>query len=115
MPTWAGSVAGHFQVKIRLQSHASGLCISQTLSEQTNATVTVTCRDKEFVSIEARPGIGMQFAHGGAYRYVFMKYDALASLRSEDSTFGMSSGTITGLRVLRIQDSSDRLELLVSF
>lgn len=111
----AGSLDHDFVVRVELLPRASGLCVSQSLSGQTQATVTVTCRDNQFVSIEAVPGRAFSFAHGGAYRWLPRSQNLSQAVIWREDTFGIGVGTVTGLRVLRIAESDERLELLVSF
>jgi hypothetical protein len=111
----AGTASHDFQVQVRLTPASTGLCISQSLSQQTNATVTVTCRDREFVSIEATARRAYGFTHGGAYRFVMPSgYFSIGQLW-RDHPQGVGIGTVTALRVMQLQDVDDRLELLVSF
>jgi hypothetical protein len=119
-PAVAGTASGTLGVNINLKpppgAVGTGLCISSTLSAQTNALVQVVCASNQFVSIEARPGRPFVGTHGGAHRFVFspgtvIPFDLL--YRSDISD--ISSGTITALRVFNLQRYKDRLELMVSF
>ena len=110
----AGTASGIFNVTIN-----AGLtrqtCTSTTLSQQTQATVTVVCATGQFVSIESLPGKPFAGTHGGAYRYVFASGTVSPSVWAGESNPFIGSGTITSLRVLNLNAYQDRLEMLVSF
>ena len=120
----AGVVSGAFDVKVNLLAQPTGICISSSLSQQTNAIVRVTCQGNQFVSIEARPGQAFVGTHGGAYRFALYRF-GFSGTRPEqvDGYIGIrgavddwiGTGTITGLRVLNLTERDERLELLVSF
>jgi hypothetical protein len=112
-------VSSSFLVTVRLQS--AGICISSTLSRQTNALVRVTCQGNQFVSIEPREGRPFVGTHGGAYRFAFSQRSGWignfggfggGASELEDS---IGQGTITALRMLDLRETDERLELLVSF
>lgn len=113
----ADTASGAFNVLVNLQSHPTGICISTTLSQQTNALVRVTCQGEQFVSIEPRKGRPFLGTHGGAHRI------ALTSIKTAPSGWlhpgeldpWIGRGTITSLRVLNLTERDERLELLVSF
>jgi hypothetical protein len=111
----AGSLEQGILVRVELLSHPSGLCISQSLSQQTQATVTVTCSSNEFVSIEAVPGQAYSLVHGGAHRWLPRNQGVSQAGIWREGTLGIGTGTVTGLRVLRVSEADERLELLVSF
>lgn len=113
----AGASMGSFSVNIRLNESASGICISTTLSQQTNAVVRVTCQGGEFVSIEQLNGRPFAGTNGGAYRFSFTGVKAVPYgwLASDDLYDWVGQGTITALRILRLTERDERLELLVSF
>lgn len=113
----AGDAMGSFGVNIRLNESASGICISTTLSGQTNAIVRVTCQGGEFVSIEQRNGRPFVGTHGGTYRFSFtgIKSVPYGWLASDELYDWIGQGTITALRILRLTERDERLELLVSF
>jgi hypothetical protein len=110
----AGTSSGGFNVTIN-----TGLtrqtCTSTTLSQQTQATVTVVCATGQFVSIESSPGKPFAGTHGGAYRYVFSSTIVSPSVWTGESNPFIGTGTITSLRVLNLNAYQDRLEMLVSF
>jgi hypothetical protein len=114
----AGTAAGVFDVRIVLDKpgHSpppTGLCISSTLSAQTNAIVRVVCATGQFVSIESAPGSPFVGTHGGAHRYI-LGTAVPPSLQGEDD-LQMGAGTVTALRVINLNAQQDRLELWVSF
>lgn len=117
---WAGSANALFSVEVILSSASGGalppgICISQTLSEKTNATVQVACNSGQFVSIAPRPGSRFIGTHGGAYRY---KLDAgrFHGLIPSGEPFPFAgNGTITALRIYNTDGNDGPLELLVSF
>jgi hypothetical protein len=117
----AATTSGSFNVQIRLNESASGICVSSTLSLVTNALVRVTCQGNQFVSIEPRDGRPFVGTHGGAHRFAFSQRSGYPS---GFVNFGQSvgeleaaigQGTITALRVLDLTERDERLELLVSF
>jgi hypothetical protein len=116
-----GAVTQSIEVRVNLLTIPSGQCTSQSLSQQTNATVTVTCSTNEFVSIEAIPGKPYVFTHGGAHRWLPRSASQMAGEGISqagiwrEGSWGIGAGTITGLRVLRVSDAQEPLELLVSF
>jgi hypothetical protein len=115
--SWAATSSNSFNVNIRLNEPRSDLCISTSLSQQTNALVKVTCQGGQFVSIEQREGRPFVGVHGGAYRYVFSGIGSLPAdlIRNGDLDDWIGRGTITTLRVLNLTERDERLELLVSF
>jgi hypothetical protein len=117
LSAFAGSIDHPITVRVHLFATPSGQCTSKSLSEQTNASVTVTCSMQEFVSIEAVPGRPYAFTHGGAHRWLPRSMSQGLSQAGiwREGTLGIGTGTITGLRVLRVSDANEPLELLVSF
>lgn len=114
--SFAGTASGVFNVNIRLNSSdGSGICISSSLSQQTNALVKVTCQGGQFVSIEPREGRPFVGTHGGAFRFHFSGQNAIPSFLRGESDPLIGQGTITALRVLNLTERDERLELLVSF
>ncbi len=114
----AATTFGSFSVNIRLNESSSGLCISSSLSQQTNALVKVTCQGNQFVSIEPRAGRPFVGTHGGAFRFAFSNATPMPPAFLGDGPAiddWIGSGTVTALRVLNLTESDERLELLVSF
>jgi hypothetical protein len=113
----AGSVSGMFEVRVGFNGVANNICVSSTLSQQTNALVKVTCQGGQFVSIEPREGRPFVGVHGGAYRFAFGRNTAIpAFLQGDSDSLALGGqGTITALRVLNLTETDERLELLVSF
>ncbi len=111
----AASLGHDFVVRVELLPIASGLCVSQSLSGQTHATVTVTCQNNEFVSIAAVPGRAYSLTHGGAHRWLPRSQNMSQAGIWREGEWGIGAGTVTGLRVLRVAESDERLELLISF
>jgi hypothetical protein len=120
----AGVANGSFSVNIRLNESASGICISSSQSQQTNAWVKVTCQGQQFVSIEPRAGQPFVGTHGGAHRMMVHRFGSQRTRLDRAEGFAhqrnaiddwTGSGTITGLRVLDLTEKDERLELLVSF
>jgi hypothetical protein len=111
----AGVGSGTFRVNISVNEPAgkSALCISQTLSQATGATVQVTCSTGQFVSIGPRAGAPFTGVNGGAFTYYFsptpdFQLDGSRSLMQ-------GSGTVTEYRVYS-RDQNDRfIDILVSF
>ena len=122
-PAFAGNGAGQFAVNISLSTTAnggpdtappaSGICISQTLSEQTGAIVRVVCQSGQFVSISPRPDARFIDTHGGAYGYYFGPLSSSPiSMGSADFANGM--GTVASMRVYA-GEGTGVLDMLVSF
>ena len=125
----AGSAAGVFDVRITINamvpaSPASGLgqvpatdgfCISESLSDATQATVKVVCATGQFVSIKPMPGKPFTGTHGGAFRYAFGAGTARAPKDGTALNPYIGTGTVTSLRILDISGQESVLEFLVSF
>ena len=127
----AGSTSGTFGVNISLNSGGgsvsltsggsgsssgsnSGVCISQALTEQNNATVRVVCQSGQFVSISPIPGSRFAGSHGGAYTFYFG-----SSYRSVNvagyGEFAHGAGSVAAFRVFGVTESEGRLDMLVVF
>jgi hypothetical protein len=119
----AGATGGIFGVNISLngggsnspsEDNSSGVCISQTLSEQNNAIVRVVCESGQFVSISAIPGGRFVGSHGGAYTFYFG-----SSYRSVNvagyGEFAHGAGSVAGFRVFGVTESEGRLDMLIEF
>lgn len=123
VPCAAGTGSGQFAVNISLSttanggsgsaSPASGICISQSASEQTGAIVRVACQTGQFVSISPLPGGRFVDTHGGAYAYYFGSQSSGPIEVGKWGT-GDSLGTIASLRVYA-GEGAGVLEMLVSF
>jgi hypothetical protein len=121
---FAGSTSGVFGVNISLSTGASGssspgangsgVCISQTLSEENRAVVRVTCNPGYFVSISPIPGARFSGSHGGAYSFYFG-----SSYRSVNvagyGEFAHGAGSVAAYRVFGVTESEGRLDMLVVF
>lgn len=109
-----GSAA--FQVQVSLQRNSS-ICISETQSAATNATVRVYCGTGQFVSIEPTPGRPFLGVHGGAFRFSFGGglTGQVPSTAGGTALELIGLGTVTALRVLDVRGQADQLEMLVSF
>ncbi len=118
----AGTARGTFPVYITLANPAFagsnpavagfGFCTSQTLSQATNAIVTVTCAGNQFVSIAPRTGIPFVGTHGGAFRYML---ESGGVTEPADPLWYLGSGTITTLRVYHLDPQERAMEIEVSF
>jgi hypothetical protein len=125
----AGSATGSFAVHINPvpmvpASPASGLgqvpassgfCTSQSLSQASNALVTVVCGTGQFVSIRPMPGRPFTGTHGGAFRYVFGPGIVAGPTANSQLNPYIGTGTVTSLRVLDVSGQEGILEFLVSF
>ena len=115
--THTGSVASA-GVNTAAQS-APGVCISQTLSEQTNALVRVVCGTGQFVSITANPNVRFLGTNGAAFRFVLSANDTnsdsqlLGQGRTNDFYPGV--GTVTAWRIYNVNGSEGLLEVLLTF
>jgi len=90
----------------------TGFCVSQSLSQKTNAIVTVVCKNDQFVNIEPQPGTSFSPVSGGAYRYLFTPSVEMAQ---NDPLNIMGTGTITTMHIYREDGKEDTMEMLVSF
>jgi hypothetical protein len=119
----AGSAGGTFGVNISLNGggsgpstggNSSGVCISQSLTEQNNAVVRVVCQSGQFVSITPIPGARFVGSHGGAYSFYFG-----SSYRSVNvagyGEFAHGAGSVAAFRVFGVTESEGRLDMLVVF
>lgn len=115
----AGAGSGTFSVNITLANPgapaapATGICTSQTLSDQTGALVQVVCSTGQFVSISPRPGAPFAPTHGGAFTYYFSPSSGfrLAGLGG----LYPGAGTITEYRVYTLDEYDGRVDILVNF
>jgi len=122
-PCAAGTGSSQFAVNISLSTTAdggsgtappaSGICISQSASEQTGAIVRVVCQTGQFVSISPQPGGRFVDTHGGAYAYYFGPLSSGPIEVGEWGT-GDSLGTVASLRVYA-GEGAGVLNMLVSF
>lgn len=131
----AGTSAGQFSVNITLTGtstatglspglntaalSAPGVCISQTLSEQTNAVVRVVCGTGQFVSLTANSNRRYLGVNGGAYRYVLSPGSTgsepqLGSLGLTND-FYPGTGTVTAWRIYNVDGSDGPFEVLLTF
>ncbi len=126
-PANAGTINGSFAVQIQLRNplssaapvgvggsgtNAYASCTSLTLSQATNAIVTVTCGDNQFVSIAPRAGAPFLGTHGGAYRFLF---EPGAPVSSEDPLWHVGTGTVATLRIYQPEKMEYPVEIEVSF
>lgn len=116
----AGSGSGTFGVEIILNTGASsgapasGVCVSETLSEQNGAIVRVACESGQFVSISPIPGGRFVGTHGGAYSYYFGSNLRGANVAGYGE-FSHGAGSIASYRIFGVTEADGRLDLLVSF
>ena len=119
----AGSASGTFGVDISLSSggsslspggNSSGVCISQSLTEQNNAVVRVVCDSGQFVSINAIPGGRFIASHGGAYNFYFGSSYRAVNVAGYGE-FAHGAGSVTAFRVFGVTESEGRLDMLVVF
>jgi hypothetical protein len=123
----AGAAVGSFNVHINLMVPASpasglglvpassGFCTSESLSQASNALVTVVCATGQFVSIRPMPGKPFTGTHGGAFRYMLRPGVTTAPVDSVLPAPYADTGTVTSLRVLDVSGQEGILEFLVSF
>lgn len=127
----AATSAGQFAVNITVtgtdasagantaQQSAPGVCISQTLSEKTNALVRVVCGTGQFVSITANPNARFLGTHGGAFRFVLSpgNTDLGSQLLGQGRTndFYPGAGTVTAWRIYNVNGSDGTFEVLLTF
>ena len=102
------------------RSASQSICISQSLSEQTNAVVRVLCGTSQFVSISPSPSRRFLGTHGGAFNYVLSPgktgsdplSDGISALSKD---FYPGTGTVTALRIYNVDGSDGPLEVLLTF
>lgn len=133
----AGSDSAQLNVSIVLNPPSqSGLCISQTLSEQFGAVVRIVCATGQYVSIAPLPGTRFPGTYGGAFRYPLLsgQYStALApepigkilhsslnnqyspALRAGYDRFYPGLSNVTDLPVYRTEGLDSKLDMLVTF
>ena len=138
VPALAGTDSGFLSVNITLNkpgavaapssSAAAGIrqsaggwtpaCVSETLSEQTNALVRVVCGTEQFVNITPQPGKVFLATLGGALRFYSGSGFAVrptATLGGPAAAAHISPGTVTVLRIYNAKGSDGPLQMLVSF
>lgn len=125
LPAQAAQTSGVFSVGITLTTQqaggavspmsSQGLCISDTLSAATHATVRVACSSGQFVSIEPAPGQPFLGTHGGAFRYHFGPGTEAQSVGVGDMRHSLAAGTVTAYQVRELRERAGRLELWVTF
>lgn len=119
--TWAGAATAAFNVNVTLETTMLAaqpdVCISETLSAQSNAVVQVVCANGHFVRIDPDPSKPFLGAHGGAFRYHFgPRYEIGPLDRLDDGELRyIGAGTVTAMRVYNPGSQTSLLELLVSF
>lgn len=131
-PSGAGTTSRSFDVDINLLPPGSvppgsggggtppgstgDLCVSQSLSDATGATVRVVCTTGQFVSIEADQGQPYKVGvHGGAYRFYFANgLPANLQFVGRGSPW-VGPGTVTSLRVNYLEGLDGIIEMQVGF
>jgi hypothetical protein len=129
----AGNDAAQVSVSIVLNPPLqSGLCVSQTLSEQFGAVVRIVCATGQYVSITPAPGKQFPGAFGGAFRYPLfsgqysptLAFEAVGqstqsprnnTLRTGYNRFYPGSVSVTDLPVYRVEGLNSQLDMLVTF
>lgn len=133
----AASDSAQFSISIVLNPPSlSGLCISQTLSEQFGAVVRIVCATGQYVSITPLPGKRFPGSYGGAFRYPLLggQYPLLVApegvdqstpsslnnqyspaLRAGYNRFYPGLSSVTDLPVYRIEGLDSQLDMLVTF
>lgn len=100
------------------QLSAPGVCISQTLSLQTNALVRVVCGNGQFVSISTNPNARFLGTHGGAFRYAFSSSSSFGTnsgLQGQWENFYPGTGTVTAMHVHNVAGTDSPIEILLTF
>ena len=131
----AATSAGQFSVNITLTGSGSGsetgsgvntaaqsapgVCISESLSERTNALVRVVCATGQFVSIAANPNSRLLGTHGGAFRFVLNpgndnSFPQLVG-QGQSNDFYPGTGTVTAWRIYNVNGSEGPFEVLLTF
>lgn len=103
--------AGEESAEFRVSVHLNQICVSQTLSELTQAEVKVFCPTGQFVQIEAAQGKPFTGSHGAAHRF-HLPASALPPgvlIANADPLLG--SGTVASLRIFNLQGDNAPLEV----
>ena len=129
----AATSAGQFSVNITVigadagsgtntaQQSAPGVCISETLSEKTNALVRVVCGTGQFVSITANPNARFLGTHGGVPRFVLSQGSARSGSqivgqgRTNDFYPGTGTVTYTSVLIYNVSGTDGPFEMMVTF
>ena len=112
---FAGTGSASFSVNIQLaKTLNTGVCVSETLSAGTGATVYVVCASSQFVDIRPTPGRPFAGVHGGAYRYAFDPAGHAGHGAGEVDPF-VGAGTVTAMHIYHSDGNDGTLEMLVSF
>ncbi len=129
----AATTAGQFSVNITLTGadkssgvntaaqSAPGVCVSQTLSEQTIAVVRVVCGTGQFVSITANPNARFLGTHGGAPRFVLSQGSASSGSqivgqgRTNDFYPGTGTVTYSSVLIYNVSGTDGPFEMMVTF
>ena len=133
----AGSDSARLNISIVLNPPSlSGLCVSQTLSEQFGAVVRIVCATGQYVSITPLPGKRFPGSYGGAFRYPLLggQYPLMLApegvgqstpsslnnqyspaLRAGYNRFYPGLSSVTDLPVYRIEGLDSQLDMLVTF
>ena len=128
----AGTSTGQFAVNITLTGagigtagvhtstqSAPGVCISQTLSQQTSALVRVACSTGQFVSITANSASRFLGTHGGAFRFVSsqgsLSFNPQLAGSELPNYFYPGTGTVTAWRIVNVDGSDGPFEVLLTF
>ena len=92
------------------------LCVSQSLSDATGATVRVVCTTGQFVSIEADQSQPYSLGvHGGAYRFYFANGMPASLQFVGHGSPWVGPGTVTSLRVNYLEGLDGIIEMQVGF
>lgn len=121
----AATSTGQFSININLtgagtgSTTSSGVCISETLSKQTNAVVRVVCGRQQFVSITTNPNTRFLGTHGGAFRFTLIPSSTSTGSQfggqGQYSDFYPGIGTVTALHIDNVNGSEGPLEVLLTF
>lgn len=103
----AGETSADFQVSVRLNQ----ICVSQLLSDLTQAEVKVFCPTGQFVQIEADPRKPFVGTHGGAHRFNIPSGSLPSGVMIAQADPLLGSGTVASLRVTNLQGDTTPLEV----
>ena len=130
--SFAGNLSATVFVKVRTGPDpvVTATCASETLSQQTGATVSVLCGSNQVVQIEANADATFLGTHGGAFRYVTTQRENALAQRGKTvalqgpgavaasawKSAALSNAVVTAMHVPpSAQSTHEAVEVLVSF
>ena len=114
-PAHALGDGGVFAVTVTLNApQGPSRCVSEWMSDRTQAEVRVVCQTGQFVAIEPAQGKPFLGTHGSAYRF-HLPFTVVGGALVANADPHLGAGTITALRIYNVNGGDGPLEMLVSF